>query len=60
LNLDGQLSMADAVLIMNSIFMGEAPPAGEPACDLNCDGLQSAADAVWLLYATMFGRPFPC
>ncbi|MGH8003655.1 MAG: carboxypeptidase regulatory-like domain-containing protein, partial [Limisphaerales bacterium] len=35
LNLDGSLSPADVVLILNCIFLGTSPPAGASTCDLN-------------------------
>jgi hypothetical protein len=59
-NLDFALTAADVTLILNCIFLGDAPPSGFFACDLNCDGIRSSADAVLELYAVFLFRPFPC
>ncbi len=60
LNGDGSLSAADAVMMKNCVFLGEAPPGGSGLCDLNCDGMSSAADVVVELNAVFLGDPFPC
>ncbi|MCI0404989.1 MAG: hypothetical protein L0209_02770 [candidate division Zixibacteria bacterium] len=59
-NLDFVLTAADVALILNCIFLGDAPPSGTFACDLNCDGIRSSADVVLELYAVFLSRPFPC
>lgn len=59
-NLDGSLSSADVVELLNSVFLMEMQPSGVYPFDLNCDGARSPADAVWELYAVFLGRPFPC
>lgn len=60
LDLDFALTTADATLVLNSIFLGNAPPAGLLACDLNCDGMRTPVDVVLELYAVFLSRPFPC
>jgi hypothetical protein len=61
LNLDGVLTPADVVLILNCAFLGIAPPGVPPAaCDLNCDGLLTGADVVILLNMAFLSTPPPC
>ncbi len=62
LDMDGQLSGADAALALNCVFCAlcAPPPAGIANCDLNCDGARTAADVAWELYAVFVERPFPC
>lgn len=60
LNNDGQYTSADVVLIMNLVFLGTGPTAGERAADLNCDGLATAADVVQALNWVFLGFPRPC
>jgi len=60
LNLDGALSTADVVLMLNCAFLGEAPPAAPSACDLNCDGKLSGADVVILLRMVFSSALAPC
>ena len=60
MNLDGALTSADVVLLMNCVFAGIGPPSGVLSCDLNCDGLATSLDVVLLLNAVFWGDPFPC
>ncbi len=60
LNLDGVLTMADVVLMLNLVFNGELPPAAPTAADLNCNGSLSAADVVTLLYMLYASASPPC
>ncbi|HLG93562.1 MAG TPA: hypothetical protein VI546_01875, partial [candidate division Zixibacteria bacterium] len=62
LNLDLALTPADVALILNCNFCGACPPppAGIAACDLNCDGMRTPADAVLELYAVFLEWPLPC
>ncbi|MCI0330460.1 MAG: hypothetical protein L0196_05845 [candidate division Zixibacteria bacterium] len=62
LNLDFALTGADIVLLLNCTFCDTCPPPlpGMAACDLNCDGVRSAADIVLEIYAVFLFRPFPC
>ncbi len=60
LDLDGQLSAADVVLLLNCVFFTDPTSAAASPCDLNCDRQRSPADAVWLLQAVFLGRAFPC
>lgn len=36
LNSDGVLSAADVVLMLNCVFLHQEPPAGKPACNVEC------------------------
>ncbi len=59
MNGDGWLSMSDAVLLLNVVFMN-SPPANLTFHDLNCDGNISAADLVLLLNLVFLGSSLPC
>ncbi len=51
LNLNGEVRPSDVILELRCVFLGDIPPAGFSACDLNCDGQATAADvAVFLTY----------
>jgi len=60
LNLDGVLTMADVVLMLNLIFNGDVPPAAPSAGDLNCNGSLSGADVVTLLQMFYASASPPC
>jgi hypothetical protein len=60
LNRDGILNSLDVVLGVNCVFLGTIPPAGAAACDVDCSGTATAADAVILTNAAFLGIPFPC
>ena len=60
LNADGWLSGTDLVLLLQCILLGQPPPVGAWACDLDCNGLGSAADLVRLINAIFQEAPFPC
>ncbi len=60
LNLDGVLTMADVVLMLNLVFYSKIPPAAPSAGDLNCDGLLSASDVVILLQIFFLSVSAPC
>jgi Tol biopolymer transport system component len=60
LNMDNQITAADAVLQINWVFLGESFPAPPQMGDLNCDGSFTQADVVLLLNRAFLGRPFPC
>ncbi len=60
LNLDGVLTLADIVLMLNCVFLGEQPAAAPSACDLNCDGLLTSADVVILLNLFYLIAAPPC
>ncbi len=60
LNADGRLSGTDLVLLLQCILLGQPPPVGAWACDLDCNGLGSAADLVRLINAIFQEAPFPC
>lgn len=58
-NGDGNLTAADAVLMLNCVFLG----TGDCALvftDVNCDGALSPADAVSELNLVFLNNPLPC
>jgi hypothetical protein len=60
LNLDGVLTMADVVLMLNFTFNGNPFEAAPSAGDLNCDGVVSPADMVILLLIFYASVSPPC
>ncbi|HXF49695.1 MAG TPA: SBBP repeat-containing protein [Verrucomicrobiae bacterium] len=60
LNLDGVMTLADVVLMLNFAFNGAPFPAAPSAGDLNCDGKISPADVVVLLLIFYASIPPPC
>lgn len=60
LNLDSQLTPADAVLEMNKVFLGEPYPAPARLGDLNCDTRFSPADVALMLRLVYAGVPPSC
>jgi len=60
LNSDQAVSPADVVLHLLCVFNAEPPPGGISACDFDCSGTNTPADAVILLNRTFSGAPFPC
>lgn len=60
LNLDSILTVVDAVMELNAVFLGQSFPAPLQNADVNCDGKLTAADAVLELNAVFLGNPFPC
>jgi hypothetical protein len=60
LNGDRMLTSSDAVLILNCVFLGIAPPVGAAACDLDCNGNSNATDVVILLKMVFLGDAPPC
>ena len=60
MDLDGAVSAADVVRMLQCVFLEVSPPAGAGACDLNCDGKATPADAMIEILAVFNGRPFPC
>jgi hypothetical protein len=57
-NGDGQVNLADAVYIVNYLFIGGPEPL--EAGDANCDGEVDLADAVYLVNYLFIGGPPPC
>ena len=60
LNLDGILTMADVVLMLNFTFNGTPFPAAPSAGDLNCDGKISPTDVVIMLQIFFLAVSPPC
>ncbi len=59
LNWDDMLDATDNVLLLLAVFLGEAPPAGLEACDLDGDVDPTATDVVLLLNTVFLGDPLP-
>jgi|GEM_PF-5589500 len=59
-NLDGSLSGADVVELLNCVFDMGMPGGGAYPCDLNCDSKRSPADVILELMAVFMGHTFPC
>ncbi|HXF49607.1 MAG TPA: dockerin type I repeat-containing protein [Verrucomicrobiae bacterium] len=60
LNLDGVMTLADVVLMLNFVFNGTPFAAAPTAGDLNCDGKISPADVVIMLQIFFLSVPAPC
>jgi hypothetical protein len=58
-NSDGDVNVADAVMLINYIFKGGPAPASLQAADANGDGGVDVADAVYLIYYVFNGGPPP-
>jgi hypothetical protein len=58
-NGDGQVNLADAVYIVNYLFIGGPPPDPLEAGDANCDGEVNLADAVYIINWLFIGGPPP-
>jgi hypothetical protein len=59
-NGDGQINLADAVYLVNYLFIGGPPPDPLEAGDANCDGEADLADAVYIINYLFIGGPPPC
>lgn len=59
MNSDGSLTAADAVLMVNCVYLGTGACILSIA-DVNCSGGLTAADAVIELQAVYLATPFPC
>jgi hypothetical protein len=59
-NGDGQVNLADAVYLVNYLFIGGPPPEPLEAGDANCDGEVNLADAVYIINYLFIGGPPPC
>lgn len=57
---DTQISISDAVFLINWIFAGGATPYPNYIADVNCDGIGSISDAVHLISYIFAGGPPPC
>lgn len=58
-NSDSNLSIADAVFLINYIFGGGPAPQNLSAADADCSGSISIADAVYLINYIFGGGPQP-
>jgi len=58
-NLDGQLSVADLVYLINYLFKGGPAPELLIVADVNRDGALTVADAIYLINYLFKGGPAP-
>ncbi len=59
-NADGLINIADAVYLINYLFIGGQPPIPMEAGDANCDRLVNIADVVYLINYLFLGGAPPC
>jgi 6-phosphogluconolactonase (cycloisomerase 2 family) len=59
-NGSGSADLADAVYIVNWLFIGGTPPDPMAAGDANCSGGVDLADAVYIVNYLFIGGPPPC
>jgi hypothetical protein len=59
-NGDGQINLADAVFLVNYLFIGGPAPDPLEAGDANCDEKADLADAVYIINYLFIGGPPPC
>ncbi len=58
---DGIRSTADIVELLNCTFLDPGGPNCELLVgDINCDGIFSASDAIWIMQVVYFNAPPPC
>jgi hypothetical protein len=57
---DNQVSISDAVYLINWIFAGGVAPKPLLSADVNCDGTQSVSDVVYLVNYIFGGGAPPC
>lgn len=60
LNVDGQFTSTDVVLLLNCAFLGEGDCTPSCRADVNCDGVLTAADVVIQLNKVYLNTPYPC
>jgi hypothetical protein len=60
LNLDGGLSPADVVLLLNCLFLSDTWDCPLYLTDTNCDGMATTADIVAMLNAAFLGEIISC
>jgi hypothetical protein len=54
------VNSADAVYLINYLFVGGPPPVPMAAGDANCDGVVNSADVAYLINYLFVGGPEPC
>jgi hypothetical protein len=59
-NADGAANVADAVCLINRIFLGGTTAGSEAACDANCDAQVNVGDVVYLINFVFKGGSAPC
>jgi hypothetical protein len=59
-NGDGSMNSADAVYLINYLFMGGPEPQPWESGDVNCDDIINSSDVVYLINYLFIGGPPPC
>jgi hypothetical protein len=60
-NLDGSITAADIIYMVNYVFKGGPEPLPVAAAgDVNCDGSATASDVIYLVGHVFKGGPAPC
>lgn len=60
-NVDGVVTSADIIYLVNYVFKGGPPPIPCAAAgDVNCDGVVTSADIIYLVNYVFKGGPPPC
>jgi hypothetical protein len=59
-NGDGSINSADAVYLVNYLFVGGPEPQPWESGDVNCDGIINSSDVVYLINYLFIGGPPPC
>lgn len=59
-NYDGEINVADAVYLINYIFLGGDPPDPYGLGDADCDGVVRLVDVVYIINYIFRSGPSPC
>jgi len=59
-NHDGKQNIADAMYILNYVFMDGAPPDPLESAEVNCDGKVNISDAFWIVNYVFLDGYEPC
>jgi hypothetical protein len=59
-NYDGAITIADAVYLINYIFLGGDPPDPYLLGDANCDGMVKLVDVIYIINYIFRSGPAPC
>jgi hypothetical protein len=59
-NVDQEVNVSDAVLIINYVFASGNPPTPLESGDVDCSGDVNVSDAVWIINYVFVNGPDPC
>ena len=60
INLDNEINVADAIYLLNYIFLEGPPPSTFESADVNCDSIINLTDAVYIIVYIFQGGNTPC